>query len=691
MQTGHSLGKNHKEDKTMKTKAILFTAMALLMIACTKETIVENNSSKEENTNLISLSFFGSIEGSKTVLGEDGKTVKWLEGDAISVYPASGTTTKGGVKFTTNGDGWFTNETGIEASDTYYALYYYRNSQWVSDKNAIQTKLFPDQLAKTGSFSDDLAYMAGKIDLDKQKVEFKNICSHIRFTLSEEIAAQGVKSLTLMGNKGETISGTIQISFDKDGNPSVLSTDPDIYVRLHNNGENLAAGDYYFTILPQTFDEGFTVILSKEDGTQIAAKTTKNTTAVSTRNSILRMGTPNEYKNHLNYFVKYLDGFDITVGDPDRGGYKFNNTTHKDGKMLHDGKSNKTISADGVYFIDNHSSNIKVKYNELDNLIICAVDSDGKATIENQSNLQPKTNPTGVLLFENMIIINSTDTDVIQQQKAAPGTEFGYIVFDNCILKDLPRHVIYIINAATKINTISISNCDYSTTGPASSFITFASQASTVKNVYAYNNVFYYSGSSSSNMTDFKILNIQAGTVDNLVIQNNTFAKTTIPNAGLAVAGKVNKTGIIQYNLFDDVVVGTLVNPAKHSTLVNLKFDSDTGKDKIQPYKAENVNITYNYFYSKFSIQDGTQYVLNKGNLEGSISNSTGTPVKLSQSPLSEETWKPANYTYGPYTITPVETGKEPGSNFIGAKRHDTIPASNTASYRYAPNDLGSF
>ena len=72
----------------MKTKAIIFTAMALLMIACTKETIVENNSSKEENTNLISLSFFGSIEGSKTVLGEDGKTVKWLEGDAISVYPA---------------------------------------------------------------------------------------------------------------------------------------------------------------------------------------------------------------------------------------------------------------------------------------------------------------------------------------------------------------------------------------------------------------------------------------------------------------------------------------------------------------------------------------------------------------------------------------------------------------------------
>lgn len=669
--------------------------MALLMIACTKETIVENNSSKEENTNLISLSFFGSIEGSKTVLGEDGKTVKWLEGDAISVYPASGTTTKGGVKFTTNGDGWFTNETGIEASDTYYALYYYRNSQWVSKENAIQTKLFPDQLAKAGSFSDDLAYMAGKIDLVNQKVEFKNLCSHIRFTLSEEIAAQGVKSLTLMGNKGEKISGTFQISFDEQGNPSVKSTDPDIYVRLHNNGENLAAGDYYFTILPQTFDEGFTVVLSKEDGSQIAAKTTKKTTAVSTRNSILRMGTPTEYKNHLNYFVKYLDGFDISVGDPARGGYKFNKTTHSGGQMLHDGKTNKIIKADGVYFIDNNSSDIQVSYNDLDNLIICAVDSVGKstgmATISSDKVLRPTTNSTGVLLFENMII-NSTSDDVIQQQKATakPGTEFGYIVFDNCVLKDLPRHVVNIGNAATAIKSISISNCDYSTTEAASSFITFAGQASTVTNVYAYNNVFYYSG--TSNMTDFKILNIQAGTVDNLVIQNNTFAKTTIPNAGLALVGKVNETGIVNYNLFDDVVVGILVDAkGQHSTLVNLKLDSDpTTPKKIEPYPAKNVNITYNYFYSEFSIQDGTQYVLNKGNLVGSISSSVGAPVKLSQSPLYEE-WDPANYKYGPYTIKPEDTTKGPGSNFIGAKRHDTIPASNTASYRYAPNDLGSF
>lgn len=678
----------------MKTNAILYSAFALLAIACTKENLVENTENNNQNSEVeyTSLELYATIEGSKTELGEYGE-VKWLNGDAISIFD---TETGTNTKFTTTGNGWFTSETGVPVSGTYYALYYYRSAaSWKSDVSAMQSKLFPDQIAKVGSFGNNVPYMAGKVDVKNKRIEFKNICSHIGFTLSEELANKGVKSLTLMGNNSETLCGTMQISIGDDGNPSVKVTDPDIYVRLHNNGKNLVAGTYYFSIVPQTFSNGFTVIVSKADGSQVAVKTENEITEVAKRNVILPMSVPpaDSYKPHKNYFVQYLDGFDITVGDPDRGGYKFNNGTHSGGKMLHDGKSNKTISADGVYFIDNHSSNIKVSYNDLDNLIICAVDSDDKATILSDKVLRPKTNPTGVLLFENMII-NSTSADVIQQQGPSdtPGTAFGCIAFDNCILNKLPRHVVKIDQAVTAINSISISNCDYSTASAASYFISFNKQASTVTNVYAYNNVFYYSGA-SNNMTDFKILNSQAGTVDNLVIQNNTFAKTTIPNAGLAVVGKVNETGIVNYNLFDDVVVGTLVDAkGQHSTLVNLKFDTDTKQDKIQPYQAKNVNITFNYFYSTFSIQSGTQYVLNRGNLTGSISSSVGAPVILSESPLSS-TWVPANYSYGPYTIKPVDDDpkKAPGSNFIGAKRHDTIPASNTASYRYAPNDLGSF
>ena len=70
------------------------------------------------------------------------------------------------------------------------------------------------------------------------------------------------------------------------------------------------------------------------------------------------------------------------------------------------------------------------------------------------------------------------------------------------------------------------------------------------------------------------------------------------------------------------------------------------------------------------------------------ITGSVGTPVKLSQSPLSQN-WNPGNGTYGSYTITPTD-GAAPTQQ-MGAVRWDTVPEANTAAYRYAPNELGSF
>lgn len=143
----------------MKTNAILYSAFALLAIACTKENLVENTENNNQNSEVeyTSLELYATIEGSKTELGEDGE-VKWLNGDAISIFDtATGTNTK----FTTKGDGWFTSETGVPESEAYYALYYYRSAaSWKSDVgdgvSAIQSKLFPDQIAKVGSFGSHI-------------------------------------------------------------------------------------------------------------------------------------------------------------------------------------------------------------------------------------------------------------------------------------------------------------------------------------------------------------------------------------------------------------------------------------------------------------------------------------------------------------------------------------------------------
>ena len=669
----------------MKTKAIIYTAMALLMIACTKETIVENNSSKEENTNLISLSFFGSIEGSKTVLGEDGKTVKWLEGDAISVYPASGTTTKGGVKFTTNGDGWFTNETGIEASDTYYALYYYRNSQWVSKENAIQTKLFPDQLAKAGSFSDDLAYMAGKIDLVNQKVEFKNLCSHIRFTLSEEIAAQGVKSLTLMGNKGEKISGTFQISFDEQGNPSVKSTDPDIYVRLHNNGENLAAGDYYFTILPQTFDEGFTVIISKENGTQIAAKTTKNTTAVSTRNSILRMGAPAEYKAHLNYFVQYLDGFPVEIGG------QTINSLCKNACLISTADNNLTIGKDSIYFV-HPGVTAQINYtNVTKNLVVIGADADATSTLTVAKSIGADVGCQNILMKNLNINISSR-----MQQASSSVTSIGTIA----IVDSKINSSIYASNGVNLIrlnnknttNAIILENNDIylsygdNSTKVAYFLVNFGDAAdSKLGKFEVKNNIIY---SRASEIPDFRLINgfktdTNTGSITGLEISNCNVSNNTFCNVTCKPGGSF---GLIKVKSITD------------KATVEKNYLIETNSTNSQAFLINLTSIgsncsgiiSHNYRYSSGEHNKAYKFDTASIKKDGTALSGVQNPRNMTGSPLNSN-WDPAEGISGLYQPVTYGTGTDTVPTSVGAQRPDMVTEANTASYRYAPNELGSF
>ncbi len=677
----------------MKTKALFFSALALLAIACTKENLVENsgNNNNEGNANLIQLSIFGTIEGSKTELGEDGKTVKWLPGDAISVYPLSGTTTKGGIKFTTtNGDGWFTNEEGIAESGTYYALYYWRNSQWVADKSAIQTKLFPDQYAKVGSFDDDLAYMAGKLDLtnpEKPTVEFKNICSHIRFTLTSDIASQGVKSLTLMGNNGETISGVFQLTFDEAGNPMTTPTDPDIYVRLYNkNDSNLEAGDYYFTVLPQTFKDGFTVIISKEDGTQIAAKTTKNTTAVSTRNSILRMGAPTEYKEHLNYFVQYLDGFQIEIG-----GQTINNL-YENACLINTAKNNLNIGKDSIYFV-HPGATANISYNAAKSLIVIGMDKEQRSNLTYEKSLQPQEGGS-LMLFSNLAC--TTSKRFVEQRYTE---SFGSIIVHNCHFKQTNNYGFALnytykdsngktVNTTATTAKIHIEDCEFGikTTDTKTNiyyFLNFGDTGKCIENLTVKNNILY--NLDGTDVSNFKLLNARKLTVNDFDISNNTICdlkaqivkddsdpeniKYTVGN--IIHASKFENKGILQKNYF-----------------INCQCAGDASATRaylINGSCGESFSRSFgdNYVYSTINTRSL--------NIPDSFGSNLQLPRLLNGNPLANGTWKPAEGVFGPYVQVTYSANNVNVPSGVGAQRPDMVTPANTAAYRYAPNELGSF
>lgn len=651
----------------MKTNAILYSAFALLAIACTKENLVENTENNNQNSEVeyTSLELYATIEGSKTELGEYGE-VKWLNGDAISIFD---TETGTNTKFTTTGNGWFTSETGVPVSGTYYALYYYRSAaSWKSDVSAMQSKLFPDQIAKVGSFGNNVPYMAGKVDVKNKRIEFKNICSHIGFTLSEELANKGVKSLTLMGNNSETLCGTMQISIGDDGNPSVKVTDPDIYVRLHNNGKNLVAGTYYFSIVPQTFSEGFTVIVSKADGSQVAVKTENEITEVAKRNVILQMAeAPAEkYTDHMNYFVKYNDGFEISFGGQ---------TISKDNYPKAYFTKDITIGQDGLYFIHSNGK-ANINYNTASNLVVIGSDKSSRSTITLSKSIQPANNGT-LVLYANLNCV--TEKRIIEQKTFE---SFGSFIISNCNYQITNRYGLLFNAKNSKIESVVIedSNFGIETAGTNTDmyFINCGDKTSTINNLQVSNSILYSMNQKTTTIVDFRLIHAPNTTFENTDISNNTFVglKTRIPTStksGLIYANCFNSKTILKYNyMVECQVTGTSSN-----SMIYLIYATKVGETFTRDFQ-------HNYVYS--SINERTMTFSDCFTINGKPQGVR----KMTGSPLNSN-WNPAKGIYGPYKQVTYGTGTDTVPTSVGAQRPDMVTEANTASYRYAPNELGSF
>jgi len=629
-----------------KIYAIVMAGAAVLAASCAKENLPKEDAGKTA-VEYVDLQLSSVMEGrttldTRTSVGSDG-TVSWSDGDLISLFDNSAAAQSHNNSFTYAGDGKFSGQVPEDATE-FYALYPYSAAASFAG-GSISTALPADQIAAVGTFADNVAIMAGKVS--DSSIEFKNLCSHISFTL----AVEGVKSITLIGNKNEALCGTFSVSFT-DGEPSVTVSKPETYVRLYNaDGSALAQGTYYFTVLPVEFEDGFTVILSKEsDGTQVAAKTVGKIDGLNKRNQILPMvSVPSDkFSEYMNYFVRYNDGFPIAVGDADNGGVTFSKETNPGGVLVNSTVGNTTIKKDGVYFICDEDTPAQISYNEISDLVVCGAESSTRSKLEFGKTLQPTTNESGNLLFENLIITPaaSFNNDFIAQKKAdkTPGTAFGSIVFDSCTITTA-RHLIYIINAATSIGKISVLNCDYFSKAAAACVVSFASQASTVSELNIRNNVFC--PAADVTMTDFKVLNGAAATVNNINAYSNTFDHTTMVNAGCFIVYGVDNC-YIMYNLCNETVLTTA-----HSTLGNYKGTAT----------SINGSVVNNYYYTSG---------------EKSLNNAlkpvkSGSPVKLSASPLSSE-WNPAGGVYGTYSINAVDEKNQPTAallKLIGAKRAD--------------------
>ena len=626
----------------MKTRSIFMISLAFVAMSCAKEVLPETNPEENVELKLVPMEFTTALETKAGIVDGEG-TVEWAANDQITVFDNLG----GKNTFTTAAGGATSVFTGkvTEGATAFYALYPQRTSTASvlldSENEVINSKLFPNQTAVLGSYAkgNGGAVMVAKADAEN-RLYFKNMTSHIRFTLAEDM--KDVKSITLMGNNYEILAGTYKVDFS--GAEPVLTVDKaETYVTLSNGDGPLAPGDYFFTILPVEFEAGFTVILSKTDGTQVAKKTTKEITSLGTRNKVLPMAAlpSSEYKSHMNYFVKYNDGFDITFG-----GYTFNNKTQTGAVRLT--PTSKSITKDGFYFVPS-SVAATIDYNSLASLIVIGEDAE-KPKVTQTKSPQPKNDANGVLIFANF--------DYATDKRIEPKGAFSKIIFDGCNISLNNGNIMNVKDVAAQLADFVIKDCDVQLGTASTNFVTGNTANTQIDNVTFDNNVFYVK--EGVTMTGFRLLteaNANNVTYKNVTMSYNTFDKTEI-NGQMIVTANASENVNVNFNVF-----------LENNTSSGLKF--------ILKTVPTNLSVKNNFFYKGTGTKGVHMYKDN---------DNSHCPKDIAVDPRPDN-WNPAagicylnSVTYGEYTYS------------AGAQR-EAVASPETANYaaaNYVSVDYGT-
>ena len=519
-------------------KTIFYLSLAVMAMSCVKENAPVANESEVE---LLPMEFVTTVEATKTTLHEDGKTVLWKQGDEVAVF--DGTETK--KKFTADKAGASVTLSGeAAAADEYYATYPYYGS--MTSAGVFSVSVSTTQNAVVGSMANKCAVLVSKAEDDI--FNFKNISALVKFNL----AVEGVKSLTLMGNDNEPIAGKFTCKWNN-GDPQITGvTSPQVAVSVRNsNGNDLAMGDYYFTIIPTNFEKGFSVVLGMNDGTQKIV--TRSASLDLKKNQIFRTQSVPEsaYKAYSSNYLRYNDGFDFTFNN-----VTINKTIAGDATYVY--KDGTVINNDGVYFVSPDAKDIELKKLGTKKFFVMGDDSSVRSSVNQTRGIQPQNNDEGkgfiVLSGLNISDGNNLTQYFLQQTEDNNGfTDFGDIVVDNCKFDNVRRFVMDASNRNMTLDNFIIQNSDFivkvTTSDKAYSYMFNSGKSCTINNVVFHNNVFHngLTAETGDVLTNFRLANATSTSIGNLTVTNNTVSNLKVSDTKGCVytsslTGEVNAT-----------------------------------------------------------------------------------------------------------------------------------------------------
>ena len=157
----------------------------------------------------------------------------------------------------------FTGENESGDYNYFWAIYPY-DAAVSCDGQSVVAILADEQEALAGSYANNTNITIAKSS--GLSLGFYNVCSFLRFTVEKE----GVIAATFRGNNNEDVAGKFRVSIGTDGKPTapeVIEGEKEINLRRPNDEPFVVGTSYYFVILPQTFENGFTVQFDTTDET----------------------------------------------------------------------------------------------------------------------------------------------------------------------------------------------------------------------------------------------------------------------------------------------------------------------------------------------------------------------------------------------------------------------------------------
>lgn len=257
----------------------LLTPSAVLILVLGSCSVQElDYNAKKDGKELVFIAESGE-NSTKTALQADSTSIWWNPQDAISIFYGA---SEGSKFISTNAEevskaefrgtlSAFTGESEGGDANFFWAVYPY-SSAISCNGSSVVASLNDDQIATIGSFAPNTNISIAKST--GLNLSFYNACSWLRFKLTKE----GVKRVIFKGNNNEDVAGDFRISMGTNNRPTepiIIDGKKEIVFHLANY-EAFEVGQWYFiTLLPQTFQKGFSVIFKTD--TEIGTRSVNST------------------------------------------------------------------------------------------------------------------------------------------------------------------------------------------------------------------------------------------------------------------------------------------------------------------------------------------------------------------------------------------------------------------------------